>query len=139
MKESTYRRSVELVGFLACIALALLVGLAAYAAVINISWTNATTNTDGSAIPSTGDGRIIATNIEYGPCNAARDGLASVTNTIVVSGTAATAQTPDLPPGTWCARAAHVNSYNKASAWSDVAVRVIEAPTPNRPTNFTFG
>lgn len=122
------------VAAIACFALGL-----AYAAVLNFSWQNATENTDGSPIPLTGDARIVSTTVEYGPCNAARDALESVTNTAIATGTNTSAQSIDLPPGTWCARAAHVNGYGNVSAWSPIAVRVIETPKPKPPSNFTFG
>lgn len=109
----------------------------ALAAGLNFSWTNAVTNTDGSAIPATGPGSLTETRVEYGPCNASRTDLLSVTGTVSAPGTSAVVST--LPPGEWCARARHVNTYGKVSDPSNVAYRVIDAPTPNPPTNFSAG
>lgn len=111
----------------------------AVAATIHASWTMPTTNTDGSAIPATGAGSIVSSTVEYGPCNAARDAIASVTGSVVVPGTATVYDTPNLGPGIWCARVRVTNTYGSASAFTPVGVKVIDAPTPNAPTNFTFG
>jgi hypothetical protein len=110
---------------------------AALAATItaHYTWTNATTNVDGSAIPATGAGAITSTAIEYGPCTADQKSLASVTNTVTVAGDVQASDVA-LPSGVWCAHALHVNSYGKQSLWSNVAVRD-NAPTPNPPKNFT--
>lgn len=120
--------------FALCIAFTPLV----HAAILHASWTNATKNTDGTPIPTTGDGRIISTDIEYGKCNATKDGIVSVAGNIAVTGTVTTADTPDLPPGDWCAHAAHINSYNVSSDWSNIAVKTIPAPKPEKPTNFSW-
>lgn len=108
------------------------------AAVLNTSWQNATTNTDGSAIPATGPGSV-TTRIEYGTCNAARTAIVTVLGTLTPAQGATTAPTPDLPPGIYCARAQHVNSFGVASVFSAVASREVLAPQPNPPSNFTFG
>ncbi|MGE0294723.1 MAG: hypothetical protein AB7P97_20420 [Hyphomonadaceae bacterium] len=115
-----------------------LLGTFAAAAVLTVSWQNATTNTDGTAIPATGDGSV-TTRVEYGTCNAARDAIVTVLGTLAPAQGATTAPTPDLPPGMYCARAQHVNSYGVASVFTAVATRTVAAPQPNPPTNFSFG
>lgn len=110
----------------------------AVAAILNLSWTNATTNVDGTPIPATGTGSV-TTRIEYGTCNAARDAIVTTLGTIDAPTGSTTAATPNLAPGTYCARAQHLNTYGVASVWTPVASRVIAAPQPNPPTNFSFG
>lgn len=116
-------------------------GFAAFAvaAVLTINWQNATTNTDGSAIPASGPGSIQTTRIEYGTCNAARTAIVSVLGEINATGADRSAQSPDLAPGVWCARGFHVNTFGVSSDPSNVATREILAPKPNPPQNFDFG
>lgn len=111
----------------------------AFAAVLNFSWTNATQNTDGSAIPASGPGSIEATIVSYGPCNAARTALTSITGTVTRTGAQLSGQSPDLPPGVWCAYAQHRNTFGVLSDPSGVGNRVIDPPKPNPPSNFSFG
>ena len=111
----------------------------ALAAGLNFSWTNANTNTDGTAIPATGPGSLTETRVEYGPCNTSRTDLLSITGTLSSPGSSTTAAVNSLPPGEWCARARHVNTYGKVSAPTGVVYKVIDAPTPNPPTNFSAG
>lgn len=119
-------------------ALAAFVPALALAAVVSGSWTMPTTNTDGSAIPATGAGSLTGSVMEYGPCNATRTALASVTGTVPVPTPATSAVTPNLGPGTWCAQVRVSNTYGEASDWSDVKFKVIDAPKPGKPTNFSF-
>lgn len=128
------KRSSLLFGALCAIAASV-----ALAAVGAVSWTNATTNTDESPIPVAGDGSIAQTRVEYGPCNAAKDALASVTGTLTTAGTVQAVNTPNLVPGVWCARAQHVNSYGTAGLWTGVVVKTVAPPVPKAPTGFTFG
>jgi hypothetical protein len=129
-------RKMLMVGTIA----AMLAAGAALAATLNISWQNATQNTDGSAIPASGAGSLVSTTVEYGPCNAAKDALASITGTITTPypGTAP-ATKPDVPPGTWCGRAWHTNTYGVTSDPTAVASAVKDPPKPNKPANFSFG
>lgn len=110
----------------------------ALTATLTISWTNATTNVDGSTIPASGPGSV-TTRIEYGTCNAGRTAIATVLGTIDAATGASTTVTPDLPPGAYCARAWHVNTYGIASDPTAVVARDVAAPKPNPPSNFSFG
>lgn len=112
-----------------------LVAAVALAATITATWTNATRNTDDSVIPATGEGSISTTRIEWGTCNA--DNFGTKQGEKIVAGTVTTAVTPDLPPGRWCLRAYHVNTWGVASDPSNVAIKVIEAPKPRPPSNFS--
>jgi hypothetical protein len=120
------------------IVLAIAVAPLALAAVLNLSWQNATTNVDGTAIPASGPGSV-TTRIEYGTCNAARDAVTTVLGTIDAPNGATTAATPNLAPGVYCARAQHINTFGVASVFSAVASKEILPPQPNPPTNFSFG
>lgn len=117
---------------IACVLLAAV----AMAATISASWQNATTNTDSTAIPATGAGSIATTRVEYGTCNGTDFGQKQ--GEVVVAGTATSAVTPNLPPGRYCARAIHINTYGVESDPSNVAVKVIEAPKPRPPANFSL-
>jgi len=109
----------------------------ALAATLNFSWNNATLNTDGSAIPASGPGALESTTVVYGSCNGSAFGteLARVT----VPASQLTTVTPDLPPGTYCGYAMHLNNYGVPSDPSNIATKTIPAPKPNAPRNFTFG
>jgi hypothetical protein len=109
-----------------------------YAAVLHASWINATTNTDTSVIPTTGPGSIASSELEYGTCNAAGDAIATVAGTVPVTGQATLADSPDLPPGTWCAHVRNVNTYGAKGLWSDVKSKVVATPIPGKPSNFTW-
>lgn len=129
-------RKPLLVGILlTCVA-----SIALAAGALTANWTNATTNTDGTAIPATGAGSLAKSIVEYGPCNATKDTVMPPLSTVEVAGTILTATTPaNLAPGTWCAHVRHENTYGSLSDWSDVASKVVVAPKPNKPTGFTFG
>jgi hypothetical protein len=119
-------------------ALALVTGVAV-AAVLNFSWTAPTHNTDGSVIPASGPGSLTEHVISYGPCNANRTAVTSVTGTVTRAMPNLSATSPDLPPGTWCGYVQAKNTYGNLSPPSNVSFRIVEAPTPNAPTNFSMG
>lgn len=107
------------------------VGMLAYAATHNVSWTKATSNTDGTTIPATGPGSVV-TQVEYGTCNG--DSFGTRIGDVVANSSGTTAVTPNLSPGTYCFRARHINTYGEESAWG-ATVKVVEAaPVPNPPT-----
>ena len=111
----------------------------AFAAVLSFSWTAPTENTDGSAIPSSGAGSLTEYVISYGPCNSGRTALTSVTGTVVRAAPNLSAVSPDLAPGTWCGYAQARNTYGVLSDPSNVGFKVIDAPKPKPPTNFSMG
>lgn len=108
------------------------------AKVITGRWTDATTNEDGSAIPATGAGSIASTRFEWGTCNGSAFGnkLGEVT---VQAGSPRVAPTSDLPPGTYCGRFIHKNTYGVESDPSDVVTKTIDAPKPGKPQNPSWG
>lgn len=119
--------------YLLSIALVVLAGVAS-GATVTTSWNNPTTNTDGSAIPATGAGSLTQARIEYGTCNGAAFGVKAGE---VIRPMPVTTATLNLQPGTTCERVKVTNTYANESAASNVATRVIDAPTPSAPTNLT--
>lgn len=119
-------------------ALAAAFATATFAAILTVSWTNATQNTDNTAIPASGPGSIASTRIEYGSC-AGTNVFGTKAGEVTVTGQGTTASLPNLGPGTYCARAFHTNTYGEESGPSNVASKTIAAPVPKPPSNFSLG
>lgn len=114
-------------------AMALLViALPACADVLRISWTNATTNTNGSTIPATGPGSLTLTRVEWGSCNADGITFGTVLGQINVD-FPGTLIDLDFAPALWCFRAFHRNTYSVESVASVTRTRLVPPPTPGRP------
>jgi hypothetical protein len=113
------------------VMIAALFAVPVLAAVFTGTWTNATQNTDGSAIPATGPGSITQTTLQYGTCNGA-DFLGLI-GEVQAAGTATSQSLPDLGPGTYCFRAKHTNTFGNSSAYSNVMTKTVAAPVPNPP------
>lgn len=124
--------------FIALGAAIFLCASVALGAVLHATWTNATANTDASAIPASGPGSIASSELEYGTCNTAKDAIATVSQIIPVAGQGQTMDSPDLPPGDWCAHVRNINTYGAKGLWSDVKSKTIAPPTPGKVTNFTW-
>lgn len=120
-----------------CIAILLLVGLAvrAESATVSVTWVNPTTNTDESAIPSSGDGSIASARVEYGTCTSTGTFGTKVGEVIRARGTnlPATSATLNLPVGVSCVQVKVSNTYGKESDASNVISRTVDAPTPKPP------
>lgn len=101
------------------------------AADVAVTWTQPTTNTDGSAIPATGPGSIASNRVEWGTCNGAAFG--TKVGERVVSPAATSATVTGLGPATWCFRAYATNTYAQESAASNAASRIVSPPVPNPP------
>lgn len=101
----------------------------AIAGTATVSWTNPTTNVDGSPI-----GTITGTRVEYGSCSGTAFGTKAGEQT--ASG-AATSIVITLPAGAYCFRA-YTQTAAGESAASNVASKVIPAPLPNPPTITTI-
>lgn len=119
------------------LVLSCLVATAALAATLSVRWTNATQNTDNTAIPATGAGSIATTRVEWSQCGPG-DTFGTKVGETSVLGTVTQTTTPDLPPGHWCLRAIHVNTFGVESDPSNVAVKDIAAPKPRPPANFSI-
>lgn len=111
--------------------------LPALAATANLSFVPATTNVDGSSIPTTCPsgqtqcGRLVATVIEYGSCVAGTFGVKAGEITVAPPATAATVNMTVVQQ--YCFRAVHQNDYANRSGFSNVAVKDNPAPTPQAP------
>jgi len=103
----------------------------AYGATATLTWTNPTTNTDDSPIPSSGPGSLASIRYEWGTCAGAAFGTKSGENTLTPAGTTATVS--NLGPGTWCFRVFAKNTYGIESDASNVAVKIVPPPTPKPP------
>lgn len=102
--------------------LCLLIAGVPQAATRTITWTNPTTNTDGSALPAS---QITRTTVYWGATATA------MTNSKVVAGSAAST-TIDLAPGTYFIGAKTTANGND-SAMSNIDQEVIPQSTPNPP------
>lgn len=125
---------------IASVVLLWALGLAvvAYAAIATATWTNATQNTDGTAIPATGDGSLTSTTVEWSSCGPG-DTFTTVAGSKTVAASLTTLQTPNLAPGRWCFRAFHTNSYGINSDAIGPVVKVVDPPKPKPPGNFSIG
>lgn len=103
----------------------------AQAASVTVTWTNPSTNADGSALASTA---ITGTRVEYGSCSGTAFGVKS-SETITTGAVTSTVFT--LGPGTYCFRA-YTRSAAGESAASNVASKTIVAPVPSPPTLVTI-
>ena len=109
-----------------------LFGTCVQADTINVSWTNPTTNTDGSAIPASGAGSLTGTRVQYGSCSGTAFGTMAAEQ--VAAAPATTASFTGVGPGTYCVRAFARNTYSKESVSSVVVPKVILEPVPGPPT-----
>lgn len=119
------------IGVLALGILVMAYSAASVAGELNVTWTNPTQNTDGTAIPASGDGSLTGTRVEWGVCNGTTWG--GTTGERVVPAPGTTTKITNLAPGTWCVRGYARNTYGLESAPSGVASKVIVPPTPNPP------
>jgi len=101
------------------------------AATVTVSWTNPTTNTDGSAIPASGAGSLTSVRLEYGTCGTG--GTFGTKAGEVTRNMPVTTTTLNLNPGTSCVRAFVSNTYGAESAASNVLTHVVNPPVPNPP------
>lgn len=108
----------------------LLVPLAAFGADRTVTWTNATENTDGSAI-----GTIQSTTVVWGATAAALSN-SQTTNVKVVTGTAQTT-TITLNPGTYYTAAYHTTANGKSGLSNVFGPFTIAAPVPAPPSGLT--
>ena len=111
--------------FASMLAAALAIG-----ADVRVSWTQPTTNTDGSSIPLSGAGSIVSNRVEWGSCVGSAFGSPAGSQTIP----AATSHVvTGLAPALHCFRITAINTYGSESAVSNVAQRAVAAPIPNPP------
>lgn len=111
----------------------MLVSGVATAATATLTWTHPTQNTDGSAIPSTGNGAIAQTRIEWGTCSGT-GGFGTKESELIVPYPANTTTINNFLGGeTVCFRAFSKNTYGIESDASEVVVKTFDAPKPRPP------
>jgi hypothetical protein len=115
------------------ILLALFLGVA-HAAERTVGWTNATTNTDGSSIPTSGPGSLTHTRVEYGTCGP-NNTFGTRQGQIDVPAPGRSVQVNLVVVQMYCIRAIHVNTYGAESAPSSVVVTEVAPPVPNPPSD----
>lgn len=115
-----------------------LAALPAMAGEAQLTWTQPTQNTDGSAIPASGTGRLTGNRVAWGTCTGTPPnytfGTQAGQQVFAVPTTAYTV--PNLAPGTWCFRAYASTTYGESGP-SGVAAKVIAPPMPNPPSGLT--
>lgn len=114
---------------------ALLPGIA-LAGTADLSWVNATKNTDNSTIPATGAGALTRTTVDYGTCSAPGV-FGTKQGEIFVAAPANTATVSMVVIQQFCFRAWHTNTYGSISAFSNVVTKNNPAPTPGAPGTLT--
>lgn len=100
-----------------------------------LTWTLATANTDGSAIPATGPTSLAATRVEWGTCSGSNFGTASGQQTVATPATTYTIT--GLAAGTWCFRAYSRTVAGLESAPTNAVSKTILQAPPNPPGNLT--
>lgn len=97
-----------------------------------VSWTNPTTNTDGSAIPASGAGSLTSTRVEHGSCVGSAFGTKN--GEVVVNQPATSTTITGFAPGyVACFRAYAKNTFGNESGPSIVGTKTMPTPTPNPP------
>ena len=100
-----------------------------------LTWTLATANTDGSAIPATGPTSLAATRVEWGTCSGSNFGTASGQQ--IVATPAVTYTVTGLAAGVWCFRAYSRTVAGLESAPTVAVTKTILQAPPNPPGNLT--
>ena len=100
-----------------------------------LTWTLATANTDGSAIPATGPTSLAATRVEWGTCSGSNFGTASGQQ--IVATPAVTYTVTGLAAGVWCFRAYSRTVAGLESAPTVVVTKTILQAPPQPPGNLT--
>lgn len=100
-----------------------------------LTWTLATQNTDGTAIPASGAGSLTSTRVEWGSCSGSNFGTKAGDQ--LVAAPAMTYTVTGLAPGTHCFRAYSRNTYGQESAPTNAVSKVIATPVPQPPTGLT--
>lgn len=116
-----------LILFLACFS------TVALGASATLTWTHPIQNTDGSSIPSTGNGSIAQTRVEWGTCSGT-GGFGTKESEVIVLYPENTVTINNFVGGeTVCFRAFSKNTYGVESNASAVVVKTFDAPKPRPP------
>ena len=124
----------------ACIALSAVFVLSAFpltatAGDAALTWTLATQNTDGSAIPASGPTSLAATRVEWGTCSGSAFGTVAGQQTVATPATTYTIT--GLAAGVWCFRAYSRTVAGLESAPTNVVTKTILQSPPQPPGNLT--
>lgn len=99
---------------------------------VSLSWQNATQNTDGTAIPATGDAALDVTVLSYSECDPG-DVLKPIRTTLEVPATVLGFTVEMTTPGDFCFAAYHRNVAGTWSALSNVAKKTVVGVPPVEP------
>lgn len=100
-----------------------------------LTWTLATQNTDGSAIPASGPTSLAATRVEWGTCSGSAFGTVAGQQTVATPATTYTIT--GLAAGVWCFRAYSRTVAGLESAPTNVVTKTILQSPPQPPGNLT--
>ena len=100
-----------------------------------LTWTLATQNTDGSAIPASGPTSLASTRVEWGTCSGSNFGTA--VGQQIVATPATTYTITGLAAGVWCFRAYSRTVAGLESAPTNAVTKTILQAPPNPPGNLT--
>jgi hypothetical protein len=123
--------NVQIALFIGALLLFFFVG-GAFAGEATVTWTNPTTRTDGSALLSS---QIGSTRVEWGTCSGSAFGTAQGNQSTTGAATSATIN--NLAPGTYCFRAATIDTAGLQSGWSNIASKVVPVAPPTPPVIVT--
>lgn len=127
--------------------LILLFGFPVYAqqtATAQLSWTNATQNTDATLIPSSGHGSLAFTTIEYSQCVNGDIDPNNIQRFYVSANQTSASLSLEGVAGDYCFRGKHTNADGAESALSNLTVKTTtvdgqprDFTTPTAPTTLT--
>lgn len=98
-----------------------------------LTWTLATQNTDGTAIPASGPTSLASTRVEWGSCSGSNFGTKAGEHTVATPATTYTIT--GLAPGTHCFRAYSRTVAGLESAPTNVVSKTVLQAPPNPPGN----
>lgn len=97
----------------------------------SLTWTNATTDVNGTPLPATGPGALTQTRIQRS-LNCTSSGFGTVAQTLNVTPDVLSVLFENLEPGTHCFRARHVSldaaNVEVLSNWSTTVSKIVTAP-----------
>lgn len=133
-RRSSWSFSAVCIASLAAIALCL-GAMPTHAGDAVLTWTLATQNTDGTAIPASGPTSLASTRVEWGTCSGSNFGTASGQQTVATPATTYTIT--GLAAGTWCFRAYSRTVAGLESAPTNAVTKTILQAPPQPPGNLT--
>ena len=106
------------------------------------TWVNATQLESAAPIPATGPESIVQTRIVRGTCNADGTSVPTILETLNVPITVTTVLFENLPDGTFCYRARHIQENGGMSLWSvtvsKVSTQPVVVPQKTKPPSITI-